>query len=191
MDQLLFKNTNAILIEDPSVNIQAIAKKYGITKIRLVPSIEVNGKHALLIGTEILVNDSDNLEKQRFSIAHEIFHFLTREDNGDGLTAVARQRETWEKQHLNSTEAVDEEIADYFAANLLIPTERFTLWENKSNEEIAQAFGVEVRCIQLRRQEVFHETTILAKNMKPCPIKTIADPNVKLDIDAMLRVVNS
>ena len=157
VDHLISQNNNDSFIEDPSVNIEAIAEKQGITDIRCVPSIEVNGKHALLKGTEILVNDRDNPEKQRFSIAHEILHFISRGNDSGDLPAVARQGETWKRQHANSGEAVDEEIADYFAANLLIPTERFILWEDKSNEEIAIAFKVEVRCIQKRREEVEQE----------------------------------
>jgi hypothetical protein len=51
----------------------------------------------------------------------------------------------------------DEEIADYFAANLLVPTERFLLWEDKSDEEIAQAFSVTLGCIQKRREEIENE----------------------------------
>lgn len=50
-----------------------------------------------------------------------------------------------------------EEIADYFAANLLVPTERFLLWEDKSDEAIAGAFNVTLGCIQKRREEIENE----------------------------------
>ena len=51
----------------------------------------------------------------------------------------------------------DEELADYFAANLLVPTSRFLLWEDKSNRQIAKAFKVPIRCIKKRREEIQHE----------------------------------
>jgi hypothetical protein len=51
----------------------------------------------------------------------------------------------------------DEELADYFAANLLVPTDRFILWEDKKNEEIAKAFKVPVECIKKRREEIQYE----------------------------------
>jgi len=51
----------------------------------------------------------------------------------------------------------DEEMADYFAANLLVPTERFILWENKSDSKIAKAFKVPRTCIKKRREEIKHE----------------------------------
>jgi Zn-dependent peptidase ImmA (M78 family) len=49
-------------------------------------------------------------------------------------------------------EIIEEEIADYFAANLLVPTEVFAIWENKLNSEIARKFGVPIKCIKKRRK---------------------------------------
>jgi Zn-dependent peptidase ImmA (M78 family) len=51
----------------------------------------------------------------------------------------------------------DEEISDYFAANILVPTERFILWEDKSDREIAKAFKVPLKCIKKRREEIQFE----------------------------------
>jgi hypothetical protein len=50
-------------------------------------------------------------------------------------------------------QTIEEEVADYFAANLLVPTERFILWEDRSDAEIARAFGVPEKCIRKRREE--------------------------------------
>ena len=154
--------------QKPPFDIEAIAKNLGITDFqRISPEIVVDGKpiyyikHAVLIGTTIFLNINDNLEKQRFSIAHEIFEFLFRKDNDDGLKAVARQGEAWKTQNAENDKAIDEILFDYFAANLLVPTERFILFEDKSNEEIALAFGVEPRCIEIRREEVEHELDIM------------------------------
>jgi len=57
----------------------------------------------------------------------------------------------------------NEEIADYFAANLLVPIERFMLWEDKTDEEIATAFKVPVECIRKRRDEIDLELEYLAE----------------------------
>ena len=51
----------------------------------------------------------------------------------------------------------DEEIADYFAANILLPSERFRLWEHKSNRVIAKAFKVPKACVAKRRKEIEDE----------------------------------
>jgi uncharacterized protein YfeS len=56
----------------------------------------------------------------------------------------------------------NEEIADYFAANLLVPIERFMLWEDRSDEEIANAFKVPIECIVKRKEEVKLEFEFLS-----------------------------
>jgi len=147
--------------ENQNDDIETIAKKCGITNIQRVQSENILNKHAILIGTEIYVNKDDNQEKQRFAIAHEIFHFLTNWPINDSMQAVARQGEVWKKQNAGSIEAVTEVVADYFAANLLIPTERFILLENKSDEEIANVFGVEAKCIKKRREEIENELDLM------------------------------
>jgi Zn-dependent peptidase ImmA (M78 family) len=161
-------------MENPQVDIEAIAKKLGINEIQYVSPDVISTKHPnahAYIDVEqgvIYVSNVDNRAKQCFSIAHEIFHFLfiLRNDDGSTLKAVARRGETWKKQNEGSDEAVGEDIADYFAANLLIPTERFILWEDKGDEEIARAFGVETRCIAIRREEIEHELRLMApKNL--------------------------
>jgi len=57
----------------------------------------------------------------------------------------------------------NEEVADYFAANLLVPIERFMLWEDRPDEEIAAAFQVPVNCIKKRREEIELELEYLAE----------------------------
>ena len=161
VDLIIPPNDDANFTESPSVDIEAIAIKFGITDIKQIPRETIFDKHAILVDTIIYIDERGSKGKQRFSIAHEIFHFLTRWPRGDLMQAVARQGETWKKMNAGSAEAVEEEIADYFAANLLIPTERFALWEDKTDEEIALAFGVEPRCIKKRRDEIEYELHIM------------------------------
>ena len=168
IDVTIPRNDGGNFTENPYVDIEAIAKKIGITDIqRVQPEIfidkkTVHIKHAVLIGTVIFLNIHDNPEKQRFSVAHEIFHFFVRQTEEDNLLrAVARQGEAWKKENAGSATAVEEIIADYYAANLLIPTERFILWEDKTDEEIAAAFGVEPKCIRERRKEIRQELNLL------------------------------
>ena len=160
--------------ENPKVDVIALAKKNGIKDIRFVPDEEIWAKypkaHAYIDEEKsiIYVSKNDNPEKQRFSIAHELFHFkfqLTN-DNGTTLSIVTRLGEAWKRENAGSKEAEGEDIADFFAANLLIPTERFILLEDKPDEEIARTFGVEPRCIEIRREEIEHELELMApKNL--------------------------
>jgi len=168
--QALSEDNEKCCTENPQVDIEAIARKLGIKDIQYVLPDEISVKHPnahAYIDTEqnvIYVSNADNREKQRFSIAHEIFHFqfILQNDDGSTLKAVARRGVKWKKQNEGSNEAVGEDIADYFAANLLIPTERFILWEDKEDEEIARRFGVETRCIAIRREEVERELRLMA-----------------------------
>ena len=181
---LIHQNDDVNYSENPSVDIETIARSNGITHIQRVLPSEVRHKHALLIGSVIFLNEQDSPKKQRFSIAHEIFHFLTRQDNNNDLMeAVARQGETWKRENADSYEAIEEEIADYFAANLLIPTERFILWEDKPDEDIAQAFGVEPKCIRTRREEIEYELICMAPQDISSDIKI--EEQVPLSLDEL------
>jgi len=80
-------------------------------------------------------------------------------------------------------ETFNEEIADYFAANLLVPTERFILWEDKSDKEIALAFGVPENCIKKRREEIEYELDFLTpKNLSS---DIIIEEHAPLSIDEL------
>jgi hypothetical protein len=162
MDELFPQDKNISFAENPFVDVNTIAKECGITAIHYVSPENIFHKHAILIGTEIFVNNQDNTEKQRFAIAHETFHFLTDWPVSASMQAVAREGEAWKKQNAGSTNAIVEVVSDYFAANLLIPAERFILWEDKPDEEIARAFGVEAKCIRKRREEIEQELDLMA-----------------------------
>jgi len=59
------------------------------------------------------------------------------------------------------SDMVEDEIADYFAANLLVPAERFILWDDKSSQKIANAFRTTVKCIEKRKIEIKNELEIM------------------------------
>jgi len=160
--------------QNPKVDIESLARNNGINDIQYVSQEEIWAKypkaHAYIDkeNSIIYVCNIYNEEKSRFLIAHELFHFLFRlvNDNGNTLSIYTRRGELWKKEHEGSDEAVGEDIADYFAANLLIPIERFILWEDKTDEEIAKAFGVEPRCVSKRREEMEYELEAIApKNL--------------------------
>jgi Zn-dependent peptidase ImmA (M78 family) len=160
--------------QNPKVDIELLARKNGINDILYVLPEEISEKypraHAYIDKERsiIYVNKNDNPEKQRFSIAHELFHslFILLNKDGNALSVVTRRGDSWKKENAGSDEAEGEDIADFFAANLLVPTERFILWDDKTDDEIAGVFGVEVKCIKKRKEEIEHELRILApKNL--------------------------
>jgi Zn-dependent peptidase ImmA (M78 family) len=155
--------------QNPEINIELIARNIGIKDIQYVSPEKISAKypkaHAYIDeeNSIIYVSNNYNYEKQRFLIAHEIFHFLFVLLNKDGcaLSISTRRGDLWKKENAGSDEAVGEDIADFFAANLLVPTERFILWDDKTDNEIAIAFKVEEKCIKKRRKEIEYELYML------------------------------
>jgi Zn-dependent peptidase ImmA (M78 family) len=244
-DDMLSAYNNVDFLENPAIDIEAIARKNGIIDIKRVPKESIPEKHATLENGIIKVNQEDRPEDQNFSIGHEVEHHIKQkadalkkanerkqitfkkaeiknildkqgvEQANSVFEAAARSnyerviqelkkisyfteiakpiasiasknfgKHIPEEKALNSiaklictgNDKVDnefiikaaddlynEEIADYFAANLLVPIERFMLWEDKQDEEIAAAFKVPVGCIIKRREEIELELKYLAE----------------------------
>jgi len=192
---------------DPSVNIMKIANGCGVKDVIYVPSEQLKGKHADYKDGVVRIDENDAEGQRQFDLAHEVGHIvfnhftsieykISRPGGGMPLVVAsvdyeAARHGTRKKSELPPGEREIEDFFDRFAANLLIPINRFQLWEDKTDKEIADAFKVEESCIKKRRQEVEYEINILTAEMKPCPIEAVINPDVKLDIDTMLGEINS
>jgi Zn-dependent peptidase ImmA (M78 family) len=71
-----------------------------------------------------------------------------------------------------------EELADHFAANLLVPIYRFQHYLDKSDKEIAAYFKVDEKCIKKRRKEFRAEMDVLTAAVKPLAGE-ITDPGAE------------
>jgi len=197
---------------NPLVNIEKIAFACGVKNIKYVSPDDLNGKHATFIDGIVKIDETDAPGQQRFDLAHEIGHIVFQYFTTDIITNYtfqivrnindevvikpfiseqtskkAARQGTSRKSELSLDEQEIEIFLDRFAANLLVPINRFQLWEDKGNKEIAEAFQVEEKCIIKRREEVKHELKILTSGMKPCSLSEIVDPDVKLDVDSLLK----
>lgn len=245
--EMLSAYNDVDFLENPSVDVETIAKKYGIIKIKRVPGKSIPERHATLENRVIKVKEEADTDKQNFWIAHELEHHIKNEANkmketkdNEQKTAFKKTEITnllgkWKVKQANSVveevaaksdygEAIkvlkeypyfnqiagsiaknasmsfgknipknkafisiakliftgnvdlkddfilkatddlyNEEVADYFAANLLVPVERFMLWEDNPVEEIAAAFKVPVDCIKKRKDEIELELEYLAE----------------------------
>ena len=233
-NEILSQYNDKNFLIDPSVNIYAIAKMHDVKIIYVKPE-EIGGRHAKLEvkpdGTVIKVNKKDSIEEQRFSIAHDLEHYLKKKadmfkiaeskkivnslnkNNLNEIRSAANFRSVnkkipkqlkipstkiaetvstklWDKTTaekayramitvlINSgkkikkeaivdatiDELYNEEVADLFAANLLVPTERFLLWADKSDRKIAKVFKVPKSCIKKRRKEIVYELELMTPN---------------------------
>jgi len=197
---------------DPSVDIMKIAHAFGIEKVEYVSPGKLDGKHAIFRDGIVMIDETDSPGQRIFDLAHEVGHSvfqyfttdttkivefkIVRNANGELIIKpffaeavskkAARQGES-RKSELSPGEQKIEIFLDRFAANLLVPISRFQLWEDRVDEEIANAFHVEKKCIIKRREEIKHELNILTSQMKPCSVLEIVDPDVKLNIDGLLK----
>jgi Zn-dependent peptidase ImmA (M78 family) len=103
-------------------------------------------KHGGKSGYSILVNNNESRTRKRFTVAHEIAHFvLHRNLIGDGLTDNSMYR--------SGLTTLAEVQANKMAANLLMP---FNLIEKEikagaaSIEELAQRFDVSEQAMRIR-----------------------------------------
>lgn len=199
----------------PVVDIDMIAKCCGIKEIIPVPSSQLEeGIRAVIEGDTIkMVEEDYSYEGQRrFNIAHEIghifyehVHFNIPDDlkhlviNNDKepckieeipyASDIVKRNKKAARGKISKTrqEEEKEELADHFAANLLVPIHRFQFWENKNDDEIAQEFNVAKDCIVKRRKELEDELRILSSAMELRPIDDIISPDAELLITNLLK----
>ena len=110
-------------------------------------------------------------ENQTNEFKENISSVVAARENTTTIKEILRKtsldRETFIKFLTNALKKeieaiVEDEVADYFAANLIIPVERFILWQYKEEAEIARAFRVVEKCVQKRQMEIKHELEIMA-----------------------------
>lgn len=72
-----------------------------------------------------------------------------------------------------------EELADHFAANLLVPIYRFQHYLDKPDKELAGYFKVDEKCIKKRRKEFGREMDVLTAAVKPLSTEENANPGAE------------
>lgn len=108
----------------------------------------------------IVVNSEDNVNRQRFTMAHELGHLLlhfnwlpnTPLNLGAGNNIAYRH----ELEIYSSSEKVQEYEANMFAGELLMPFTKFKkmLDESRTDVEIANYFGVSTSAVYVRKKTI-------------------------------------
>lgn len=93
----------------------------------------------------ILINSNRPVERQRFTLAHELGHFFLHSKKGETLYRLD------ETDYLEDIEAVETE-ANYFAASILMPERQFMerVRRGERIEDIADFFGVSLKAAVVR-----------------------------------------
>ncbi len=99
----------------------------------------------------IFLNKNHSKERQTFTLAHELGHYVLHKGNG-------KLRIDKYNYGANTKEAKEETEANYFAASLLMPKDEFLLiWGRaETAKEVSQYFGVSESAVVNRNRWIKH-----------------------------------
>lgn len=109
-------------VRHPPVPVDQIAKKLGLLLVQLPAGDDISGAIIRDAGQAIIaVNPTHHINRQRFTIAHELGHYFLHEGVGEHVDQNFRV--AW--RNTDSSKAVNwlEIEANRFAAELLMPTQ--------------------------------------------------------------------
>lgn len=145
---------NARIPKTPPVKVEEIAADMGlrISKRALGPNVAgmIIKDRLSSAGFTIYINGDDNVRRQRFTLAHEIAHYVLHRDLiGDGITDNAMYR--------SSLSDAYERQANRMAADILMPTHLVLSYYKTVTPALAplaDAFDVSVDAMRIRLQEI-------------------------------------
>lgn len=126
-----------------------IAQKLGIKAYAATLDEDVSGMLIKRAGQdpEIYVNASDSPNRQRFTCAHELGHYVKRSATGDPSWEYVEHRDLLTSQGSNAEEI----YANQFAAGLLMPRETVeALHAGLGPAALAYSFGVSADAMHYR-----------------------------------------
>ncbi len=141
---------------DPPVNLERLADALGVKLKYAYLDDAISGMIETIRGGYLVtVNALHPVSRQRFTIAHELGHYMFhRTEIGDGLDDDRLYRSTnVGKYHNTAIGPAEETEANKFAANLLMPQELVDImWrEDGTNiEKMAEKFGVSKAAMKIR-----------------------------------------
>lgn len=154
---MMNKNLKDLLNNIP-VNIEGIIRLHGIDLDKNADLVaEISGEIRKMDEEKykISIQKNDHYYRKRFTMAHELGHFLLHKDKiGDGVNDSAAYR-TVDKDDLYNEKITEEQEteANRFAENLLMPKEALEYYlkeEEKSFEEMSIIFQVSQKALKIR-----------------------------------------
>lgn len=160
INQLVSRILDDNAVDAPFVPVEKIIKKYGIRilkgKLDDVSGLLVRNSIELIIG----VNSEQSKNRQRFTMAHELGHYLLH----DGISSHLDRDYRVNFRSAESSQAtnVEEIEANYFSASLLMPTEFLdrdeaveALDSDHRVAELAQKYRVSQHAMSLRLANLY------------------------------------
>ncbi len=136
------------------VNLKALCAELGIEYQEVELDSGISGEIERVDGEHfrINVNKNDHINRQRFTLAHEIGHYIYHRDLiGDGLDDNKAYRSTNEGRYSNCNVKDHHEVqANSFAASLLMPKDAVLQHQNKTVSELASLFQVSQAAMRVR-----------------------------------------
>jgi len=141
------------LICDPPVNVYELASNYGVSVLHKPFPDEIRDISGFIVfdTREIYVNAADSLHRRRFTVAHELGHWLLHETylrENPELGILARR--PLGRKDDNPLE----QEANCFAANLLAPERMLARYKEENPNLVAEIFGVSPDVIGYRLKSV-------------------------------------
>lgn len=149
-------------ISSPSIPVETIAKKKGLNVIAYNLGAEISGVLVVSAGMGTIgFNPGDHKGRQRFTIAHELGHFILHTNSSDELFIDKEYLVKYRKDKPYTNGELRQELeANAFAAALLMPkvfiaeelekSEYADLAEVKLIEKLAKVFNVSVPAMTYR-----------------------------------------
>lgn len=140
-------------MREAPVDVEGLAQEIGLNIIRKPLTDNVSGKIECEVGgpCKITVNSTHPKTRQRFTIAHEIAHFiLHRNLIGDGITDNGKYRSAGLSDHV-------ERQANSYAADILMPWQLVVAKHKeglRTPSEFAEHFGVSTAVAEIRLKEL-------------------------------------
>ena len=147
--------------ESIPVNLESLARQLGIRLVRTPLDDSICGCiERTADGWRLIVNAEHSRSRQRFTIAHELGHFVLHATAlGDGTNDTRKYRATPAARAYNHTlDARHEREANQFAASLLMPAAKVRQFQQvmQANDpgHLAELFQVSRGAMEIRLEEL-------------------------------------
>lgn len=136
-------------IQQPPVDLRAIASKHGIEYVEMDEFPDTVDALIIEDGAKVYaaVNKKQHVHRQRFSLAHELGHYFLHKGGipEDPVTIDNPPNDDWEE----GTKDPAEREADLFAGELLVPLPMLKQHKSKNLGELSAVFLVSEQVISI------------------------------------------